>query len=267
MTKTIEKIEELIKEGIIISEKAVNLIGNHPQQKIDEQKAEQRVSKMTKDEIDIELSKIINKPNKKIDKMTDEEAYKYLFEMLGDKPFKNSVRNLMMKYIHWHNNIKKTMPNKIETASLFMPDNVYTVDDGHNSGEVILETIKKETDKKIEKLEELGKNLNDGKLKEEKIINKLKFKDGILAIDNKEIDFNRKPNQKGLLITLFKKSNCNWSYDEIYDDWGESDFIEDGWRKLYTAGDGINKAIAVETNIKNFITKNTKQIQINQEYI
>lgn len=180
MTKTIKKIEELIKEGIIISEKAIDLIGNHPQQKINEQKAEQKVSKMTAEEITTKLLKLISKPNKKIDKMTPEEIKITLLGMLGDKPFMDSVRNLEHKYIHWHKNIKKTMPNKIETTSLFMLDDVYTVDNSLNSGKVILETIKKETDKKIEKLEELGKNLNDGKLKKEKennIVQKIIKKD------------------------------------------------------------------------------------------
>ena len=116
--------------------------------------------------------------------------------------------------------------------------------------------------------DEYEKKVNDfHNEKQDKNQVKVKFVNGILDFKNKKIDFNKKPNQKDLLLTLFKNPKKNWFYDEIYEDWGENDFVKNGWRKLYTAGDGINKAIAIETSIKSFIIKNTKQIQINQEYI
>lgn len=94
-----------------------------------------------------------------------------------------------------------------------------------------------------------------------------KYKNGVLKFRGKEINFMNKENQKDLLATLFKNPKKNWSYDEIYEDWDESDFVKNGWRKLYTAGNGINNAVAVETGVKDFIIKNTKQIQISSKYI
>lgn len=63
-----------------------------------------------------------------------------------------------------------------------------------------------------------------------KINAKAEYSNGILFFRDKEIDFRNKQNQKELLATLFKNPTKNWTYDEIYEDWGEKDFIKDGWR-------------------------------------
>lgn len=97
-------------------------------------------------------------------------------------------------------------------------------------------------------------------------IEKARFKNGILYFQNKEIDFSRKQNQKDLLATLFKEPPKNWHYDEIQEDWGETEYPSGFWRKFYTAGDEINKTVAIETQIKDFIIKTTKQIKINTQY-
>ncbi|MFH1564326.1 MAG: hypothetical protein ABIC82_00550 [bacterium] len=100
-----------------------------------------------------------------------------------------------------------------------------------------------------------------------KIDAKTKYINRVLYFRNKEIDFRNKPNQQELLATLFKEPTKNWFYDEIYEEWGETDIIKNGWKKLYTAGNSINKAVAIETGVKDFIIKNTKQIQINSNYV
>ena len=101
---------------------------------------------------------------------------------------------------------------------------------------------------------------------------KAEYKNDILYFCGKEINFIRKENQKDLLNTLFKKSNKNWSYDEIQEDWDEigidkAIYPKNFWRKFYSAGDDINHAIAEKTQIEDFIIKNTKEIKINPKYV
>lgn len=101
---------------------------------------------------------------------------------------------------------------------------------------------------------------------------KADFIDEILHFQNKEIDFRNKQNQKDLLKTLFKDRSKNWFYDEVQEDWDETGidkakYSKNFWNKFYTAGDKINMAVAVETSVKDFIIKNTKEIRINPKYI
>lgn len=102
---------------------------------------------------------------------------------------------------------------------------------------------------------------------------KATYKNGVLFFNGKEINFRNKQNQKDLLETLFKEPKKNWSYDEIQGQWDgmmEAKLIrrpENYWKKFYTAGDNINEAVAIETQIKDFVIKNTKEIRVNPEYI
>lgn len=93
-----------------------------------------------------------------------------------------------------------------------------------------------------------------------------KFKDGTLYFQDKQFNFDRKQIQKDLLNTLFKKPKYNWSNDEIWEDWGEQDF-QKKTLKFYTASDEINKMIALETGIRDFLIKGTKQTRINPKYV
>lgn len=102
---------------------------------------------------------------------------------------------------------------------------------------------------------------------------KAKYNNGILYFRDTEIDFRNKQNQKDLLATLFEDPKKNWYYDEIQDKWDEMiklgavDRRKDYWKKFYSAGDDINTAVAIETQVKDFIIKNTKEIRINPKYI
>lgn len=101
----------------------------------------------------------------------------------------------------------------------------------------------------------------------------VKYENGILKFRSKEINFRNKQNQKDLLATIFEEPKKNWSYDEIQEKWDEMmklgviDYPKNYWKKFYSAGDDINKAVAIETQVKDFITKNTKEIRINPKYI
>lgn len=111
-------------------------------------------------------------------------------------------------------------------------------------------------------IKKLGVNI-----KTENITNKASFREGVLSINGANIDYKRKENQSCLLATLFKHPKNNYFYIDVTDDWGEEFEKGKGWRKVYTAGDEINKSVAIETGIKDFIIKDTKKIQINPKYI
>jgi len=70
-----------------------------------------------------------------------------------------------------------------------------------------------------------------------------------------------------LMKTLFKDVSKTWASDEILEDWGYS-FGEDVKKnKAYQAGKAINRTIAQETTIKDFLEITTKTISINPKYI
>lgn len=131
------------------------------------------------------------------------------------------------------------------------------------------EIIELEHASKNNVLKNNNKLTDKSKLKDSKILsdNKVLFKNQALIIGERVIDFRRKQNQSSLLATLFKRPKNNYFYLDILDDWGEEFEKGKSWRKIYTAGDEINKSVAIETGIKDFIIKDTKQIQINPKYI
>ena len=70
-----------------------------------------------------------------------------------------------------------------------------------------------------------------------------------------------------LMRTLFKDVSKTWASDEILEDWGYS-FGEDIKKnKAYQAGKAVNRSIAQETTIKDFLEITTKTISINPKYI
>jgi len=127
--------------------------------------------------------------------------------------------------------------------------------------------------KDLDIFDKIGNALKEALIKND-VVGKAKYSDGIIFFGGKKIDFNKAQNQRYLLKILFKNVRKNWHYDEIA---GDSDWDETGidvwlenkpaWKKFYSAGDDINKAVAVETGIKDFIIKNTKEIRINPKYL
>lgn len=83
MKKSIEKINKLIKEGIIILENVAKLSGSSSKE--NNNQIGQRISEMSEKEVDIRISDIINKPNDKIDKMTQEDIDTALKEKLEEE--------------------------------------------------------------------------------------------------------------------------------------------------------------------------------------
>jgi flagellar biosynthesis regulator FlbT len=70
-----------------------------------------------------------------------------------------------------------------------------------------------------------------------------------------------------LIRTLFKDEHKVWANDEIIEDWGYSFDEEISENKVYQAGKKINKTIAEETKIKDFLDVSTKSVAINKKYL
>ncbi|MBT3690518.1 hypothetical protein HOE31_00910 [bacterium] len=147
----------------------------------------------------------------------------------------------------------KTLKNgqKVNLASLTKRKYIVHIQRLHNAVLDYLESINGASDDSVDEM--------------------LYFQDNILFFKGKEIDFSKKPNQRELLTILFKDSRKVWFYDEIQDEWDhysdEAKKDKEYWRKFNTAGDEINKAIAIKTQVEDFIKKNTKEIGINPKYI
>ena len=70
-----------------------------------------------------------------------------------------------------------------------------------------------------------------------------------------------------LMRTLFKDTHKVWANDEVLEDWGYSFGEEISENKVYQAGKKINKTIAEETKIKDFLDVSTKTVAINKKYL
>jgi hypothetical protein len=69
-----------------------------------------------------------------------------------------------------------------------------------------------------------------------------------------------------LLETMVKSPEKRWSQDEIIEDWG--DFYDGSTRAAYDAAIGLNKKIAEDTTIKDFICyEGKKTLWINDKYL
>ena len=95
-------------------------------------------------------------------------------------------------------------------------------------------------------------------------------KTSILSFRNKEILISRGKDSDShyLLKTIFKDVNKIWNYDEIVEELDPmNNAIKPNWRKFYNAVYSINKKIASETTIKNFLEGTSKTVQINKAYV
>jgi len=70
-----------------------------------------------------------------------------------------------------------------------------------------------------------------------------------------------------LMRTLFSDTSKVWANDEILDDWDYFCNEEVSKNKVYQAGKAVNRIIAQETKIKDFIIVTTKNVFINKEYL
>lgn len=96
----------------------------------------------------------------------------------------------------------------------------------------------------------------------------LKFEDGILYFHGKTFNMSNKSIQMDLLNALFEdtKTHKIWHNDELWDHFGE-EYDKKKRLKFYQAADRINKMIAVDTGVKDFLQPTTKQVSINPNYL
>jgi len=94
----------------------------------------------------------------------------------------------------------------------------------------------------------------------------------LLKVAGKEIELAKKGRETDsvlLLETLLKAKNAEWKHnDEILADWGNNyeDTVRLPKNKIYFAGKKINNAVALKTQIEDFIECNTSKARINPKY-
>jgi|GEM_PF-4071471 len=90
----------------------------------------------------------------------------------------------------------------------------------------------------------------------------------VLFFKGKEIIISKTKNSNGhkLLETVFKEESKIWNYDEIAEDWYD-EYTRDSWSRYYDAGYKVNKRIAEETTIKDFLIITNKMLNINKKYL
>ena len=95
--------------------------------------------------------------------------------------------------------------------------------------------------------------------------------DGVLQFQGKNILISRTRNSDSyyLLKTVFKDKRRIWNNDEILTDWSGFgvDIDDNPKNKVYQAGRAVNKKVAEETTIKNFLEVTTKFVKVNEKYI
>jgi hypothetical protein len=92
-------------------------------------------------------------------------------------------------------------------------------------------------------------------------------KTSILSFTGETIIISKKAESAAhdLLRTIFKGRERLWHQDEILDDWKV--YTNTPKNKIYQAGLAVNRIIAQETKIKDFLLVTTKTIAINPKYL
>ncbi len=85
--------------------------------------------------------------------------------------------------------------------------------------------------------------------------------EGIIISKKEESDTHK------LIRTLFKDIHRVWANDEILEDWGYSFDEKLSKNKVYKASVAVNKIVAQDTKIKDFLIYSTKTVSINKKYL
>jgi len=108
---------------------------------------------------------------------------------------------------------------------------------------------------------------------------KIEIQENILDFDDKQsilffmgesikISSRAESDPHELLRTIFKDRSKLWSNDEILDDWEVViEKNDNSVMKVYQAGKAVNRIIAQETKIKDFLILTTKNTRINEKYL
>jgi len=104
------------------------------------------------------------------------------------------------------------------------------------------------------------------------VFEKYDAKKGVLKFASKEIELSKKGKETDavlLLTTLLKEKTIEWKHnDEILNDWGytDADIKNLPKNKVYFAGQKVNNAVALKTQIEDFVECNTTKARINPKY-
>lgn len=90
----------------------------------------------------------------------------------------------------------------------------------------------------------------------------------VLHFAGKEIRISKRAQSDphDLLVTIFKDRAKVWNTDEVLEDWklGNDPTPRN---KVYQAGKALNNIVAKETQIKDFLNVDTKEVSINKAYL
>jgi len=87
---------------------------------------------------------------------------------------------------------------------------------------------------------------------------------------DKDIPIPPNSNQNSLCKVIFKNKSSlrkEWSWDEMLEKWGGSYEDKEAWRKVYNAGREVNKKVAIETGVKDFLIVKKLTIAVNPNYL
>ncbi len=104
------------------------------------------------------------------------------------------------------------------------------------------------------------------------VIEGFDIKRGVLKFAGQEIELSKKGKETDavlLMQTLLKEQTAEWKHnDEILADWGyhDEDQKDVPKNKVYFAGQKINNAVALKTQIEDFVECNTSKARINPKY-
>lgn len=114
----------------------------------------------------------------------------------------------------------------------------------------------------VTELIKAGDNVQKTELRFDDISRTLYFMNEKILIAKKEESDPHK-----LIRTIFKDVHKVWPNDEILEDWGYSFDEKISKNKVYQSGKVVNKTIAQETKIKDFLIITTKTVAINEKYL
>lgn len=93
--------------------------------------------------------------------------------------------------------------------------------------------------------------------------------ESILAFTGEKITISKRAQSDAhdLLYTIFKEKAKTWHTDEVLDDWKVDTGDRVPKNKVYHAGKAVNRIIAEQTTIKDFLIVTTKKVSINAKYL
>jgi hypothetical protein len=84
-----------------------------------------------------------------------------------------------------------------------------------------------------------------------------------------EIPIPKNSDQELLCQTLLKgkaSRSREWSWDEVLESWGETDYEKGKWRRVYNAAREVNFKVAMETTVKDLLSVRKYSVKVNPKH-